>query len=396
MQLMQQIRRRLAITTWTRNLILFAVAIFLVRFGQGLLGGARMNFFVETLGLGGDLVLWLEGIRELPGLALIFIAALTMRLPLSRQGALAVLLMGLGYALYAFVHSYSALLAAAIVASFGFHMWTPLNSALGMSLSSKENTGRILGTLASVGSLAAIAGMGAISLISRLLETMPLNYYYLAGGTFIALSALLIARLPTDIGATEATPPRLLLKRRYWLYYVLIFFAGTRKLVLGSFVTLVLVQDFGLKVWQVSTLTLVSSALSLLLAPYLGSLIDRFGERNTTPVTYLILALCCLGYANIHNLWILIVLWMLMRLSAPLGLSLSTYVYRTAPAEELTPTLSAGVTFDHISSVSMPFLAGALLPIVQYEAPGPPPRSHRGLNMTTNFADLTNLTPLIR
>ena len=48
-------------------------------------------------------------------------------------------------------------------------------------------------------------------------------------------------------------------------------------------------------------------------------------------------------------------------------MGLSTYVYRTAPAEELTPTLSAGVTFDHISSVGMPFLASALLPVIQYE-----------------------------
>jgi predicted MFS family arabinose efflux permease len=364
---MHRIWRRFDVTIWTGNLILFAVAVFLTRFGQGLLGGARMNFFVDTLGLSGGQVLWLEGIRELPGLGLIFIAAMTMRLPLSRQGALAVLLMGLGYVLYAFVGSYSALLAAAIVASFGFHMWTPLNSAIGMSLSSKENAGRVLGTLASVGSLAAIAGMGAISLISRLFESMSLSIYYLVGGTFIILSALLILRLPTDVGSTEARPPRILLKRRYWLYYVLIFFSGARKLVVGSFVTLVLVQDFDLKVWQVSTLTLVSSILSLLAAPTLGSLIDRWGERITTPLSYLVLALCCLGYATIHNIWFLIALWILMRLVMPLGMGLSTYVYRTAPPEELTPTLSAGVTFDHISSVGMPFLAGALLPVVQYE-----------------------------
>jgi predicted MFS family arabinose efflux permease len=364
---MHRIWRRLDVTIWTGNLILFAVAVFLTRFGQGLLGGARMNFFVDTLGLSGGQVLWLEGIRELPGLGLIFIAAMTMRLPLSRQGALAVLLMGLGYVLYAFVRSYSALLAAAIVASFGFHMWTPLNSAIGMSLSSRENAGRVLGTLASVGSLAAIAGMGAISLISRLFESMPLSIYYLVGGTFIVLSALLILRLPTDVGSTEAKPPRILLKRRYWLYYVLIFFSGARKLVVGSFITLVLVQDFDLKVWQVSTLTLVSSILSLLAAPTLGSLIDRWGERITTPLSYLVLALCCLGYATIHNIWFLIALWILMRLVTPLGMGLSTYVYRTAPPEELTPTLSAGVTFDHISSVGMPFLAGSLLPVVQYE-----------------------------
>jgi predicted MFS family arabinose efflux permease len=363
---MQRIWKRLDATIWTRSLILFAVAVFLERFGQGLLGGARINFFVDTLGLSSGQVLWLEGIRELPGLLLIFVAALTMRLPLARQGALAVLLMGVGYGLYAFAPSYSLLLVFAIVASFGFHMWTPLNSAIGMSLSSKENTGRVLGTLTSVGSLAAIAGMGAISLVSRLFESMPLSIYYLVGGSFIVLSAPLFLRLPKDIGSTETKPARILLKRRYWLYYVLIFFAGARKLVVNSFVTLVLVQNYGLKVWQISTLMLISSILNMLAAPYLGSLVDRLGERVTTPVAYAALALSCVGFATINNVWFLIGFWMVNRLMAPLGMGLSTYVYRTAPPEELTPTLSAGVTFDHISSVSMPFLAGALVPVIDY------------------------------
>jgi len=364
---MRRIRHRFDATIWTSNLVQFAVAVFLVRFGQGLLGGARMNFLVETLGLSGGQVLWFEGIRELPGLGLIFVAALTMRLSLPRQGSLAVLLMGVGYILYAFIHSYSALVAAAMVASLGFHMWAPLYGAMGMSLSKKENTGRVLGTLGSVASLAAIAGMGAISLVSRLLQSMSLNIYYLVGGTFIVLSALLLIRLPRGLGSTGAKPPRILIKRRYWLYYVLMFFAGARKLALSSFITLVLVQNFDLKVWQVSTLMLVSSVLNLLCAPYLGSLIDRFGERITTPAAYLLLALGCLGYATIHNVWLLIAFWALMRLVMPLGMGLSTYVYRTAPPEGLTPTLSAGVTFDHISSVGMPFLAGVLLPIIRYE-----------------------------
>jgi MFS family permease len=148
---------------------------------------------------------------------------------------------------------------------------------------------------------------------------------------------------------------------------VLVFFSGARKLVLGSFITLMLVENFGIKVWHVSTLTLVSSVLSIFLAPRLGALIDRLGERITTPIAYTILALCCIGYAVIPNLYVLVVLWMVIKLVAPLGLGLQTYVYRTAPAEELAPTLSAGVTFDHISSVGMPFLAGALMPVIDYE-----------------------------
>jgi MFS family permease len=96
-------------------------------------------------------------------------------------------------------------------------------------------------------------------------------------------------------------------------------------------------------------------------------LIDRFGERTTTPIAYGVLALCCVGYATISNLYVLIGLWVIMQLAAPLSVGLSTYVYRTAPAEELTPTLTAGVTFDHISSVGMPFIAGAALPYIGYE-----------------------------
>lgn len=354
-------------TIWTRNLILFSFAVFFARFGQGLTGSVRMNFFVDTLGLGGSQILWFEGIRELPGLILIFVAALTMRLPLSRQGGISLLLMGVGYVLYAFIHSYAALVAVAIVASFGFHLWTPLNTAIGMSLSSKENAGRVLGTLSSVGSLASIAGMGALAAISALFTSISLSNYYLVGGAVVILASLLVSRLPAGIGAAAVEPPRILVKRRYWLYYVLIFFAGARKLVLGSFVTLVLVQNFGLQVWHISTLMLAGSVLNLVVAPTMGSLIDRFGERITTPVAYGALALCCLGYATIPNLWVLIGLWVVMHLATPLGMGLSTYVYRTAPPEELTPTLSAGVTFDHISSVGMPFLAAVVLPSVGYE-----------------------------
>ncbi|MBN1250289.1 MAG: MFS transporter [Anaerolineae bacterium] len=364
---MKRLRLNFDVTIWSRNLTFFAAALFLSRFGQGLLGGARMNFFVETFGLSESQVLWLEGVREIPGLGLIFVAALTMRMPLKRQAMLSLIFMGLGYAIYAFVGSYSALLLAVVIASFGFHLWTPLHSAIGLSLSSKETAGRVLGTLTAVGSLAGVAGMGAIAGVSWLFESMPLTWYYLVGGGFIMLSSLLLLRLPNDVGAKASELPRILVRGKYWRYYVLIFFSGARKLALGSFITLMLVQNFGLKVWHISTLTLVSSVISLLLTPYLGALIDRFGEQVTTPISYALLALCCLGFAMLDSLTVLLVLWILIKLVVLLGMGLSTYVYRTAPAEELTPTLTAGVTFDHISSVSMPLIAGAVLPIIDYQ-----------------------------
>ena len=130
--------------------------------------------------------------------------------------------------------------------------------------------------------------------------------------------------------------------------------------------TLVLVQNHGWQVWQVSTLLVVSSMLSMLAAPLLGYCVDRFGERVTTPASYAGLALCCVGFAILSNAWLLAGLWVAIKLLLTLGLGLSTYVGRIAPREELTPTLSAGVSINHISSVLMPMLSGLLMPIISF------------------------------
>ncbi|MCD6518775.1 MAG: MFS transporter [Anaerolineae bacterium] len=361
-------RTKEQLTIWTRNLILVAVSGFLVNFGQGLLRGASTNFFVDTLGLSGKQVLWLTGIREIPGLGLMFIAALFMHFSLPRRTAISLLLMGIGYALYASVHSYFSLIAVALIASLGFHNWMPLQRALALSLTTKERSGRVLGALSAVGAVASIVGMGAIALFSKLFSGISLRFYYAIGGTLIALAALAILKIPPQVGATEARQPRMLLKKRYWLFYVLTLFEGSRMQVFGAFGTLVLVQNYGLEVWQISLLLLASSIVNFLAAPYLGYLLDRFGERLVLSTSYVLLALCFAGYATFHNAWALGSLLILINLLVILGMGLSTYVNRIAPPEELTPTLAAGVSINHITSVSISLIAGTLLQIVGYEA----------------------------
>jgi predicted MFS family arabinose efflux permease len=357
-------RLETATATWSRHLIILAITVFLSRLGQGLFGGASTNFFVDVLNLSGKQVLWLAGIREIPGLALMGIAALIMHWPLSRRAGYSLMLMGLGYGLYAAVNSYTALIAAALVGSLGFHNWMPLQSSLGLALSKKENSGRVLGFLSSMGSLASIVGMGVTALLAT---TLPLRAFYVLGGIVIAIGGVLVFRIPPDVGERMAAQPRLILRWRYWLYYVLIFFEGSRMQVFGSFGTLILVQNYGLGARQISLLLVVSGLVNFLLAPRMGHLIDLFGERITLSISYVLLALCFVGYATVHNAWFLAAMLVCINLLVTLRIGLSTYVHRIAPPEELTPTLSAGVSINHITSVSMSLVAGSLLEIVGYE-----------------------------
>jgi predicted MFS family arabinose efflux permease len=257
------------------------------------------------------------------------------------------------------------LIAAALVGSLGFHNWMPLQSSLGLALAKKEHSGRILGILASMGSLASIVGMGATALLAAIL---PLRAFYILGGVAIAIGGLLVLRIPPEIGEQRRTAqPRIILKGRYWLYYVLTFFEGSRMQVFSAFGTLVLVQEYGLDARQISLLLVVSGVVNFFLAPRLGHLLDVWGERWTLSASYVGLALCFAGYATLHNVWFLAAILVCMNLLVTLRIGLSTYVNRIAPAEELTPTLSAGVSINHITSVSMSLVAGTLLDIVGYE-----------------------------
>jgi predicted MFS family arabinose efflux permease len=360
------VRQRLktASSTWSLSLLTLAATVFLSRLGEGLLTGASTNFYIDILGLGGKEVLWLAGIREIPGLSLMFIAALIMHLPLSRRAAISLLLMGLGYGLYATVHSYTALIAMALVASLGFHTWMPLESTLGLALTKKEHSGRTLGTLASMGSLASIIGMGVTAALAT---TLPLRAFYVIGGLTIAIGGILVSRIPREVGEQSRAQPRMILKWRYWIYYVLIFFEGSRMQVFGTFGTLILVQNYGLEARQISLLLAASGIVNFVLAPRMGRLLDVVGERIMLSVSYVLLALCFVGYATVHNVWFLCSMLIGINLLVTLRIGLSTYVNRIAPAGELAPTLSAGVSVNHITSVSMSLVAGTLLSIVGYE-----------------------------
>lgn len=350
---------------WSKSLILLTVSVFFNGFGVGIIAGTSTNFFVQVLKLTGSQVLWMQGLREIPGLLLVLIAAVISRLPLTWRAFGSVMVMGIGYALFAAVHSYGGLVAMAIASSIGFHVWLPLQSTLGMYLCSKEDSGKVMGALFSAGALASFAGIGCVAIFAAML---PLRWFFLVAGLLIVLAGMLLLRLPKALGHTTTPQPRLFFRRRYWLYYVLTFFEGSRIQLFAAFGTLILVQSYSFTTQQISLLLLASGLVNFIAAPIFGRLLDRIGERRVLAVSYTALALCFVGYATIHTgLW-LGVLLVGINLLTMLSMGLSTYVNRIAPAGELAPTLNSGVSVNHVTSVGMSFVAAVLLKQVGYEA----------------------------
>ncbi len=180
-----------------------------------------------------------------------------------------------------------------------------------------------------MGALASIVGIGLVAALSAIL---PLRLFYAAGGLVVALAGLVVLRVPRTVGASRgAAVPRIVVRRKYWLYYVLTFFEGCRTQVFGAFGTLVLVEYYDLRVGQISLLLAVSGLLNFRMAPYFGRLIDRVGERVMLSSSYLALALCFVGYATVHNAWFLAAMLLGINLLITMRIGLSSYVNRIAP-----------------------------------------------------------------
>ena len=108
--------------------------------------------------------------------------------------------------------------------------------------------------------------------------------------------------------------------------------------------------------------------MNFLISPYMGKWIDRFGENRSLSISYFALALSFIGFATLRNAVALSALFIAIRLLVLTRIGLHSYVNRIAPPEDLSPTLTAGVSINHITSVGMSLVAGTLLRVVGYQS----------------------------
>ncbi len=71
---------------------------------------------------------------------------------------------------------------------------------------------------------------------------------------------------------------KIILRKRYWLYYALTFIAGARRQIFIVFAGFLMVEKFGYSVTQITALFLLNAAFNIWFAPIVGKLITRVGS----------------------------------------------------------------------------------------------------------------------
>jgi len=347
------------------QLVLFLLAVFALGTSNGIFQTTYNNYLDDVFQIGATARGALEFPREFPGFLVALFAGALFFLLESHVAALAAALTGLGLIGLGLIDArWGWMLFFTVVWSIGQHVEMPMRHAIAMGLGTARQHGRRLGQTAA-------ARVGA-SILGGLLVWLVIDYLgnnwtitFVSGGAAALVGAALYLRLhPPEVHHQRA---KLVVKRRYSLYYVLCALFGARKQVFITFAPWVLVTIYGQEASTFAKLWIAASILGVWFQQGLGDLIDRWGERRVLMLDGALLVLICLGYGfadrvGLPGAWpvrLLYGCYVLDELLFGVENARSAYLAKIAERpHDVSPSLSMGITINHAVSMVVPYIGG--------------------------------------
>lgn len=321
------------------------------------------NFVKDAAGFTGVEIGWLHTVREIPGFLAIGVIVLLWLFREQTLALLALALLGAATAVTALFPSLGGVLVITLLSSIGFHYFETVNQSLQLQWIDRAGAPQTIGWIVAIGSGASMVAYGLIVLTWKAFDLSYEMVYATAGGLTIAIVLFATFAYPRF----EAPDPQLkhfVLRKRYWLYYLLQFMAGARRQIFVVFAAFMMVERFGFRVDEVTALFLVNYLINMVAAPYMGRAVGRFGERNALIFEYVGLVAVFLAYGGIYwfgwGVVMAAVLYVIDHLFFSLAFALKTYFQKIAAPGDIAPTAAVAFTINHIAAVFLPAALGYL------------------------------------
>lgn len=321
------------------------------------------NFVIEVAQFDGADIGWLHTIREIPGFLAVGVIYVILFMREQTLAMVSLAMLAIATALTAYFPTFGGILFVTLISSIGFHYYETVNQSLQLQWLPKDRAPQVLGLLVSAASAATLVAYGVIVVTWRTFD-LSYNTVYIASG---ALSLLIIVYCVIAMPQFESPNPQIkkfVLRRRYWLYYALQFMSGARRQIFLVFAAFMMVERFGYDVDEITKLMLVTLVANMALAPILGQLVHRFGERNAMAFEYVGLIAVFIAYGGIYwfgwGVVLAAILYVANNIFFALALALKTYFQKIADPGDIAPTAAVAFTINHIAAVFLPALLGYL------------------------------------
>ncbi|WP_027183160.1 MFS transporter [Desulfovibrio inopinatus] len=313
------------------------------------------NFAVEIAHISGQEMGIIQSIREVPGLLTFFIVYLLLTISEHKLAALSVAFMGIGISLVGFMPSFYGIVFTTLIISFGIHSYLALNQSLTLQYFDLRQAPIVLGRLRGVNAIVNIF-VGAI--IFCVSDYMSYTNMFIWIGVIVILGGLFGTFLhPKNVNAT-VQHKKMVLKRKYWLYYILTFLSGARRQIFVAFAVFLLVIKFKFTIQEVTVLFIVNNIVAMFANPLIGKAVNALGERKVLSVEYLSLIVVFLVYAYSDSKWLVILMYIVDHLVFNFSLAINTFFQKIGDKEDIASSMAVGGTINHIAAVIIPVLGG--------------------------------------
>lgn len=344
-------------TGWRSPLVLLMIMAGIMQLSFAAWWNLMNNFAVHELSFTGKEIGIQQSIREIPGF--LSFAAVFLLLFMREQtlAYVSLLFLGVGVAATGYFPTAMGFYITTFVMSVGFHYYETMNQSLSLQWLPKENAAASMGKIISIGAFAQLLAYGLIFFGWKTFDLSFTTVFVIAGGLTIVGLVFLFFTFPHF---REGVPQRkkLFLRKRYWLYYALTFMAGARRQIFTVFAGFLMVERFGYHVHEVAALFLLNGAFNMLLAPKIGKLIVRFGERKALIFEYVGLFFVFASYAFVTNATVAASLYVIDHAFFAIAIAIKTYFQKIADPADIAPTAGVAFTINHIAAVFIPVIFG--------------------------------------
>ncbi|MCL2498933.1 MAG: MFS transporter [Defluviitaleaceae bacterium] len=365
---------------------LLLIAIALTALAGGLSEGLYSNFYFEVYDVSAAQRGFIEFPREIPGLIAVVIISLFAFMGEIRLAIVAQILSIIGLVLLGvFTPPFSIMLIFLFVNSMGMHLYMPLKDSISLKIIGSENTGQKFGVVNSVRTATAfVVGIiiffgfrsGIFHFEGRVVHIFLIATLFFVGVVFILLKIRkLIGDPPINTGKG-----RFLFRREYKFYYILASLHGAHKQIAGVFGPWVLIEILLRQADTMAILGMIGSFLGIFFIPMAGRLADRWGVRTMMFVEGFSFIFIYVAFGVVSGglssgmlavvgipVILVYILFIFDRMTMQLGMIRTLYLRTIAlDPSEISPTLSTGMSIDHVISI-----VGALLGGLAWAAWGP-------------------------
>ncbi|HCE3508775.1 TPA: MFS transporter [Vibrio parahaemolyticus] len=317
------------------------------------------NFVIEKANFDGADIGLLQSVREIPGFLAFTAVFVLLFIREQRFMLVSLAMLTLGTALTGYFPTLYGLLFTTLLMSTGFHYFETLKQSLSLQWLSKEEAPEMLGKFISVGALASLFTYGAIWTLLEQLKFDFKTVYLLAGGVGFVLIIVMALAFPQFKTAVPQNK-KLVLRKRYWLYYALTFMSGARRQIFTVFAGFLMVEKFGYSAADITLLFLINYLFNFLFAKRIGRFIGVVGERKALTFEYVGLIFVFVGYGLVQTAEWAAALYVVDHLFFALALAIKTYFQKIADPADMASTAGVAFTINHIAAVVIPVTFGMI------------------------------------